>query len=104
MEEARALAEEELKKKMEARTLGQAVGAGQGGQGGGQDVGGMQQQAMEKAQAWLTMEEGAKIRDMNATAATKPEIHALAKQYMEEARADGGAQGRQQAAQFIQPQ
>lgn len=102
-EEARMLQEQELQKKMEARTLGAAVG-GQDGGAGGPGVQGMQQEAMEKAQSWLTMEEGAKIRDMRATAATKPEIHALAKQYMEEAKADGASAGRQQAAQFIQPQ
>lgn len=103
-EEARALQEQELQKKMEARTLGAASGAAAGPGGGGEGAQGMQQEAMEKAQAWLTMEEGAKIRDMRATAATKPEIHALAKQYMEEAKADGASAGRQQASQFIQPQ
>jgi hypothetical protein len=100
-------AQAELQKQQEAASLGQAVGAagagapGQAGAAGGGGTPDQQwQEADQLAQKWLNMEEGERQKDMANVEATKPNIHALAKQLMEKYRSQGESMGRQQAGQI----
>jgi hypothetical protein len=117
---------EELERQITSKNLGAAVAqqqeqaAAQGGQappgaapaaapggGGGapNDPHRQWQEAQELAAKWLQMEaEGAageKDKEMAQVKASRPDVHALAKQIMEEARSRGASAGRQEASQFV---
>lgn len=122
---------EELERRMQASSLGDAHAmqqqamaeqqAAMGGEGGAPPPGGpppggggpagasnphkQWQEAHELAAKWLQMEaegaSGEKDKDMANVQATRPDVHALAKQIMSEARSRGASAGRQEASQFV---
>jgi hypothetical protein len=118
-EEIRAEAAEELQRRVEADNLSAAHQASMppppggappppgGGGGGGAGAtplsvqNDLMAQAQQKAAQWLEMPEGDRFRDMRNTESSNPPLHAMAKQFMEQARSRGASEGRQQAAQFV---
>lgn len=95
--------EESAQREMEAAESmrQQADPAGGDGQGGStpHDV---EEQAMEKAKEWMSMQDGERSKAMQAEKATNFNRYTLAKQYMEEFRAQGEREGRQQVNQQAQ--
>lgn len=96
-EEERLKASEELEKK-----LGPNPMEGQGGPAMAEDgsAGGsplsVEQEAMQKAEQWSQMEEGARRQDMQSVLANNPTMHALATQYLKQIRQKGENAGRDQ--------
>jgi len=90
------------------------TGAGGGDQeGSGSDVGGsnqggvtpmdVNQQAQDLAQYWLSIQsDGQRRQAMQSTRNANPQLYALAKEAMEQARQQGASQGRAQVAQGAQ--
>jgi len=76
--------------------------AGPGGQGGVTPVD-LRAEAEQLAQQWLAIpQNGERAKAMQQVAAMNKDLYAVAKDIMEEIRAQGSAQGRQQAAQQFQ--
>lgn len=61
-----------------------------------------QTKAQDLAQKWLSMPLNARKQDMAAVKATSPQLHAFARQLMEEMRAQGASAGRAQVSQQAQ--
>jgi hypothetical protein len=115
--------EEELRREMESGTINQQLdqqaaaqqqqGGGGGTPPGGPPQGGAQQQgsvspmdvqgqAQELAQQWLGLPEGERKKAMAQVKATDTNLHALAKQFMEDMRSQAGSDGVQQMYQQVQ--
>lgn len=72
---------------------------GGGGGGGGVSPLDIEQQAMQLADKWLKMPVGERQKDMAAVKASNSNLHAMAKQKMEEMRSSAESQGRQALSQ-----
>jgi len=120
--------EEELRRQMETGSMDQHLAAqqqqeqeaqGGGAAGGGSPPGGgpaagggqsqgavspmdVQGQAQELAQQWLAMPEGDRKKAMMQVKATDTNLHALAKEFMEQMRSQASSQGVQQMYQQAQ--
>jgi hypothetical protein len=71
------------------------------GMGGGGDMNPLdiQNKAAEMAQQWLQMPVGERQKQMAAVRTSNPNLHAMAKQKMEEMRSQAESQGRQALSQ-----
>jgi hypothetical protein len=75
--------------------------AGMEGSGGGGDMNPLdiQNKAAELAQQWLQLPVGERQKQMSAVRTSNPNLHAMAKQKMEEMRSQAESQGRQSLSQ-----
>jgi hypothetical protein len=75
--------------------------AGMEGMGGGNEMNPLdiQNKAAELAQQWLQMPVGERQKQMAAVRTSNPNLHAMAKQKMEEMRSQAESQGRQALSQ-----
>jgi hypothetical protein len=75
--------------------------AGMEGMGGGGDMNPLdiQNKAAELAQQWLQLPVGERQKQMAAVRTSNPNLHAMAKQKMEEMRSQAESQGRQSLSQ-----
>lgn len=106
VQEDLAKLEEEARRRMEGGTLEAAMEQQAAPSGPATTPVDTLDQATAKAQEWLAMPESQRTQDMQATAAQNRQLYAMAKDVMDQMRAQGESQGRQQvyqqAAQTVQ--
>jgi hypothetical protein len=86
----------------QGQSQGSAAGGGQGAQGGVTPLD-VNQKAQDLAQYWLSIQsDGQRRQAMQSTRNADPQLYALAKTAMEEARRQGESQGRAQVNQGAQ--
>lgn len=105
IEKAKQKKQVEFEKTMQNSINAQAAGGGQEAaqsEQGGTTPQDIEEEAMQKAEEWLSMPEGERRKAMDATRVQNFNLYSMAYQFMDKIRSEGASKGRQQVNQQYQ--